>query len=137
MVRSNVDVIVALGAELPLKAAASASRNIPIVFVANNFDPIELGYVKSLAQPGGNATGVVLRQTELAEKQVDLLNEAFPGKVRLVVLWDDISSHQFVTAERRARLLGLTRCTRSSWKSRLMTSTRRSGRPWQAIRRWR
>ena len=108
MVRSNVDVIVALGAESPLKAAANASRNIPIVFVANNFDPIELGYVKSLAQPGGNATGVVLRQTELAEKQVDLLNEAFPGKVRLVVLWDDISSHQFVTAERRARLLELT-----------------------------
>ena len=31
---------------------------IPIVFWANNFDPIERGYVKSLARPGGNLTGV-------------------------------------------------------------------------------
>ena len=78
MVRSKVDVLVALGAEPALKAAISASRTIPIVFVANNYDPIALGYVSSLAKPGGNVTGIFLRQTELAEKQVELLHEASP-----------------------------------------------------------
>ena len=32
--------------------------SVPIVFVANDFDPIAFGYVKSLAQPSGNMTGV-------------------------------------------------------------------------------
>ncbi|WP_192735624.1 ABC transporter substrate-binding protein [Bradyrhizobium sp. OAE829] len=107
LVSLNVDALVALGAEPSLKACISASRTIPIVFVANNFDPIALGYVTSLAKPGGNVTGVFLRQTELAEKQVELLTEAFPNRKRLAVFWDDISANQFSTAERRAKLLGL------------------------------
>ena len=107
MVRANSDVLVALGAEPTLQACARASRTIPIVFVANNYDPIARGYVKSLARPGGNATGVFLRQTELAEKQVELLTEAFPGRTRLALLWDSISADQFAAAEQRARLLRL------------------------------
>jgi putative tryptophan/tyrosine transport system substrate-binding protein len=107
LVSLNVDALVALGAEPALKACISASRTIPIVFVANNFDPIALGYVTSLAKPGGNVTGVVLRQTELAEKQVELLTEAFPDRKRLAVFWDDISANQFIAAERRAKLLSL------------------------------
>ena len=77
------------------------------MFVANNYDPIALGYVKSLAKPGGNVTGIFLRQTELAEKQVELLTRGVPDRKRLAVLWDDISADQFVVAERRAKLLGL------------------------------
>jgi putative ABC transport system substrate-binding protein len=107
MVRSNVDAIVALGSEPPLKAAIAATRSVPIVFVANNFDPIALGYVKGLAKPGGNATGIYLRQPELAEKQVELLTQAFPGKTRLAVLFDSISAHQFTAAQRRATSLRL------------------------------
>jgi putative tryptophan/tyrosine transport system substrate-binding protein len=106
-IRLQVDVVVALGAEPGLKAAAAASHTIPIVFVANNYDPIALGYVGSLAKPGGNVTGIFLRQTELAEKQVELLTEAFPDRKRLAVLWDAISAGQFATAEARAKLLGL------------------------------
>ncbi len=107
MVRANVDMIAALGTEAALKAAHTASRNIPIVFVANNYDPIALGYVVSLAKPGGNVTGVFLRQIELAEKQVELLTQAFPEKTRLAVLWDSVSADQFAAAERRAKLLRL------------------------------
>ena len=107
MVRTSPDVLVALGAEPILQAFLRASSTIPIVFVANNYDPIARGYVQSLANPGGNATGVFLRQTELAEKQVELLTQAFPGRTRLAVLWDDISAGQFETAERRAKLLRL------------------------------
>jgi putative ABC transport system substrate-binding protein len=106
-VRSNVDVIVCLGARPPLDAAVAATRTIPIVFVANNYDPVALGHVKSLANPGGNVTGIALRQPELAEKQVELLVEAVPGKKRLAVMWDSISVDQFSSAERRAKLLGL------------------------------
>jgi hypothetical protein len=100
-------VLVPLGAEPALKASISATRTIPIVFVANNYDPIALGYVSSLAKPGGNVTGIFLRQTELAEKQVELLHEAVPERKRMAVLWDDISASQFAAAEQRAKLLGL------------------------------
>ena len=87
MARANPDVLVALGSETVLRACIAASRSIPIVFVANNYDPIALGYVNSLAKPGGNITGIFLRQTELAEKQVELLTQAFPERSRLAVLW--------------------------------------------------
>jgi putative tryptophan/tyrosine transport system substrate-binding protein len=107
MVRANPDVLVALGAEPALQAFMQASRTIPVVFVANNCDPIAQGYVRSLANPGGNATGVFLRQTELAEKQVELLTQAFPDRTRMAVLWDDTSAAQFEAAERRAKLLRL------------------------------
>ena len=107
LVRLKVDVLVALGGETALKAAAAASHTIPIVFVANNYDPITLGYARSLAKPGGNVTGIFLRQTELAEKQVELLMEAVPDRKRLAVLWDAISADQFAAAEQRARALGL------------------------------
>jgi putative tryptophan/tyrosine transport system substrate-binding protein len=107
MVRATPDVLVALGSEPLLEAFVHASKTIPIVFVANNYDPLEGGYVQSLAKPGGNVTGVFLRQTELAEKQVALLTEAFPERRRLAVLWDRISADQFEAAERRAGLQGL------------------------------
>jgi putative ABC transport system substrate-binding protein len=107
MVRSNVDVLVALGSEQALQACIGVSRTIPIVFVANNFDPITGGYVQSLARPGGNVTGVSLRQTELAEKQVELLTQAFPDRTKLAVIWDRISAHQYDAAQRRAEVLRL------------------------------
>jgi putative ABC transport system substrate-binding protein len=107
MVRAKPDVLVALGSEPLLQAFAQATKTIPIVFVANNYDPLAGGYVQSLAKPGGNITGVFLRQTELAEKQVELLTEAFPDRRRLAVLWDSISDEQFERAQRRAGLQNL------------------------------
>jgi putative ABC transport system substrate-binding protein len=46
-------------------------------------------------------------QTELAGKQVELLTQALPGRTRLAVLWDSISTDQFAATERQARSLGL------------------------------
>ena len=80
LIRSKVDVIMASGTEVALQAVMAASSTIPIVIWANNYDPIERGYVKSLAQPGGNVTGVFTRQPELAEKQVELLTQTFPTR---------------------------------------------------------
>ena len=108
LVRSNVELLVVTGgSETALKAALAASRTIPIVMWAINFDPIARGYVKSLAHPGGNITGVVSLQTELAAKQVELLTQAFPERTRLAVLWDADSADQFAAAERQARSLRL------------------------------
>jgi putative tryptophan/tyrosine transport system substrate-binding protein len=53
LVRSNVELLVAEGTEIVLKAALAASQTIPIVISAINYDPIAHGYVKSLARPGG------------------------------------------------------------------------------------
>jgi putative tryptophan/tyrosine transport system substrate-binding protein len=107
LVRSNVELLAVSGSEITLQAAIAASRTIPIVMLAINFDPIARGYVKSLARPGGNITGVVSLQTELAAKQVELLTQAFPERTRLAVLWDGISADQFAAAERQARSLRL------------------------------
>jgi len=103
-VRSKVELLVATGAENSLKAAVAASTTIPIIMWAISYDPIARGYVKSLARPGGNVTGVVSLQTELAAKRVELLTEALPGRTRLAVLYDDNSADTFAAADRQAKL---------------------------------
>jgi putative ABC transport system substrate-binding protein len=108
LVRSDVDLIVASGPDVAVKAVLAASRTIPIVMWANNFDPIAHGYVQSLARPGGNVTGVFTRQPELAAKQVELLKETFPERTRLTALWDALSADQMDGAERAAKSLQLT-----------------------------
>ena len=107
LVRPHPDLIVALGPEVALQAVVSASAFIPVVFVAVNFDPIARGYVASLARPGGNITGVVFQQLELAQKQVELLTQAFPERKRLAVLFDAQSIDQFNAAERAGKSLTL------------------------------
>ena len=107
LARSNVDVLVAVGPEIALEAAVAASRTVPIVVWAINYDPIARGFVKSLTHPGGNITGLVSLQTELAAKQVELLTQALPGRTRLAVFWDGLSADQFTAAERQARSLHL------------------------------
>jgi len=85
----------------------AASPTIPIVMWAINYDPIARGYVKSLVRSGGNITGAVSLQTELAAKQVELLTQALPGRTRLAILWDGAAYNNFGAAERQARSLHL------------------------------
>jgi putative ABC transport system substrate-binding protein len=103
LLQSPVDLIWANGPEVALQAGVGASRIIPIVILAVNYDPIERGYVASLAHPGGNITGVFYRQPELAAKQLELLTQAFPNATRLGVVWDALSADQFAAAEPAAR----------------------------------
>src|SRR5262249_51229188 len=102
------NVLFAFGSELPLQAATAVRPPIPVVVLAANFDPIERGYARSLAKPGGNVTGIVSRQLELTAKQLELLAEAFPDRKRIGALWDAQSADQFAAAERAAQSLGLT-----------------------------
>ncbi|MGB8610953.1 MAG: ABC transporter substrate binding protein [Pseudolabrys sp.] len=59
LMRTQPDLLVAAGSEVALQALVAASGHIPIVMFAANFDPLERGYVTSLAKPGGNITGVI------------------------------------------------------------------------------
>jgi ABC-type uncharacterized transport system substrate-binding protein len=107
LMRLQVDLIVATGPEVALQSVVGASRSIPIVFLAVQYDPIGRGYVASLARPGGNITGVFYRQPELAAKQLEILTQAFPQKSRLAVLYDTHSADQFSAAEEAATSMPL------------------------------
>jgi putative ABC transport system substrate-binding protein len=60
----KVDVFLAVGNEPALRAALSAADGRPIAFLAVDFDPLAKGYVASLSHPGGNVTGIFVRQLE-------------------------------------------------------------------------
>jgi putative tryptophan/tyrosine transport system substrate-binding protein len=105
LMRTRPDVVIAFGPEVALQALAAATGFIPVVVMAVNFDPIARGYVASLSRPGGNITGVVYRQLELAAKQVELLAQAFPDRPRMAVFFDALSADQFSAAERSATSL--------------------------------
>jgi putative ABC transport system substrate-binding protein len=92
---AGVDAILAAGPEIALKSAIAATRTVPIVMDAIDYDPLALGYVQSLARPDGNVTGVFLRQIELTPKRLQLLAAAAPGIARIVVFWDRISADQY------------------------------------------
>src|SRR5262245_34533300 len=77
----EVGVFLAVG-EPGLRAARAAAGPLPIAFLAVDFDPIEKGYVASLARPDGNATGIAVQQMELAAKRIELLREVLPNARR-------------------------------------------------------
>jgi putative ABC transport system substrate-binding protein len=79
----KVDVIVTLGSAMA--AAMRATSLIPIVFAVAN-DPVGTGFVKSLARPGGNVTGMSLQQHDIAGKRLELFREVCPGLRRLAVI---------------------------------------------------
>jgi putative tryptophan/tyrosine transport system substrate-binding protein len=107
LVRAQPDLLLIAGPEVALQAVIGASGHIPIVMFAVNFDPIERGYVTSLAQPGGNITGVIVRPLDLARKQIDLLRQVFPDRNRVAVLYDTQTADQFTAAEQGAKSLNL------------------------------
>lgn len=88
LVQLSVDVIVATG--LPENEAVRRTRTtIPVVMVVVD-DPVESGFVQSLARPGGNFTGVAFSIPGVGEKYVELLKEAVPSLTRAAIL----ASHQ-------------------------------------------
>jgi putative ABC transport system substrate-binding protein len=74
--------------------------------IAINYDPIEQGYAKSLAHPGGNLTGVFFRSLELAEKQIELLRVMAPQASQLAVLWGAETQDEFASAQAGAKAQG-------------------------------
>jgi putative ABC transport system substrate-binding protein len=89
-VRLKVDIILVSG-DLPMRAAKNATKTIPIVMVGGGGDPVEAGFVESLARPGGNVTGITNLARELGGKRLELLKEAVPKVARVAVLYDPAS----------------------------------------------
>jgi len=85
LVARRVDVIVTAGT-LSGSAARTATNQIPIVLTTGG-DPVLMGLVPGLANPGGNITGINLL-TELGVKRLELLRELLPGISRVAVLWN-------------------------------------------------
>jgi len=84
LVRRGMSVIAATGGSPTIRAAKAASAKIPIVFGTGD-DPVQAGFVSSLNRPGGNLTGVVTMNVELAAKRLGLLRELLPTATRFAV----------------------------------------------------
>ena len=109
LVGRGVNVIIANGPAI--QAAKTATTTVPIVFFAGG-DPIKLGLVASLAQPGGNLTGVTNLGTELGPKRLELLHELVPVATSFAVLVnptypDAAAQSEAAQAAARARSLRL------------------------------
>jgi putative tryptophan/tyrosine transport system substrate-binding protein len=103
----KVDVFLAVGNERALRAALLAAEMKPIAFLAVDFDPLARGYVASLSRPGGNVTGIFVRQVELAAKRIEIAREAFPSATVVGIAFERVSSEQRDAAAQAARKFGL------------------------------
>ena len=108
LVRLPVDVFVASG-PLVIRAAQQATATIPIV-MAIVHEPVAFGFVKSLAHPGGNITGVAFQDSELSTKRLQLLTDVVPRMRRVILLWNSTGGGEtsLRAAQAAAQQLGLT-----------------------------
>jgi ABC-type uncharacterized transport system substrate-binding protein len=90
LVRLNVDVIVAPSSSA-IRAAQQATKTTPIVFISTG-DPVGSGFVASLAQPGGNITGLSNTNLDVSAKLLELLVTMVPKLSRVAVLGNPGSS---------------------------------------------
>lgn len=110
LVRLNVDCIAAAGVGY-IRAAKQATASIPIVMTNVDADPVELGFVASLARPGGNVTGFTGIAHDLAGKRLELLRELVPNAKRVGMLVNapvgDAQKAHYHGTENAARKLGM------------------------------
>jgi putative tryptophan/tyrosine transport system substrate-binding protein len=114
--RQDVDVIVTYGSAVTI--LKQATTTIPIVF-AVAFDPVRDGLVQSLAHPGGNVTGVSIRQLDLVGRRLELLRAAIPQLHRLAILADAGYAEPMLEADRvksTAQELGLEAARLGIWQ---------------------
>ena len=101
LVQLKVDVLLAVGPPA-MRAALAATRNIPIVALDLETDPVAAGYAESYSHPGGNLTGLFLDAPTLAGKWLELLKSIVPRLSRVVVLWDPTEGSVHLDAVRNA-----------------------------------
>ena len=107
LVALSVDVIVTWGPQ-GIRAAQQATGSIPIVMAVVH-EPVAFGFVKSLARPGGNITGLAFQDSELGTKRLELLKDVVPRMRRVAFLWDPEGGGEtgLRAAEAAAQKLGL------------------------------
>jgi putative ABC transport system substrate-binding protein len=118
LVRLKVDLILVTGGEAGIRAAKNATKTIPIVMMGSSVDPVEAGFVESLAHPGGNVTGLANLTGELGGKRLELLKEAVPKLARVAVLYEPANrNHELELKEVQTAARPL-RLTVRSWEVR-------------------
>jgi putative ABC transport system substrate-binding protein len=103
LVALTPDVILA-GSGLAMEALHQATRTVPVVFTAT-INP--LAYVKSLNQPGGNATGFSITESTFSAKYLEILKEIAPATTRAAVLRPSGFPSQFTAIQALAPSLGV------------------------------
>jgi len=108
LVALHVDVLVTWGPQ-GVRAAQQTTTTVPIV-MAIVHEPVAFGFVKSLARPGGNITGLAFQDSELSSKRLELLRDIVPRMRRVAVLWDPGGGGEtgVRAVETAAKRLGLT-----------------------------
>jgi putative ABC transport system substrate-binding protein len=103
---SNIDAFVC-GGDLAIRACQQATQTIPIIGITD--DMLSAGLVRSLAEPGGNTTGISILATELDGKRLEILSELVPNAHRLAALADyNVTRPEQLTAlENTARERGI------------------------------
>ena len=81
------DVIATQGG-LATVAAKQATTTIPIVMALSSGDAVAVGWIASLARPGGNVTGMSDEVVQLSAKRMEILKEAAPHATRIAVVWN-------------------------------------------------
>jgi putative ABC transport system substrate-binding protein len=87
LIAEKIDVLIPLGPAVT-RTALSLTTSIPIVIFDLETDPIESGWLRSYAHPGGNITGIFSDFPDFSAKWLELLKEAVPNCAHIVVLWD-------------------------------------------------
>src|SRR6202158_4092495 len=108
LIRPRVPLIIVITTPAPL-AVKRATKTIPIVF-PTAIDPVGAGVISSLAQPGGNITGLTTQSFDLVAKRLQLLKEAIPHLSRVAVLWNannPANAAPWRKAQEAARALGV------------------------------
>ena len=112
LVRLKVDIIMVAGGNRIILAAKNATKTIPIVMVGAGVDPVETGFIESLARPGGNVTGLAILSRELGGKRLELLKEVVPKLARVAVFYEPANPAQVLEVKEvlpvAARALRLT-----------------------------
>jgi putative tryptophan/tyrosine transport system substrate-binding protein len=108
LAKTPTDVLV-MGGPLRILAAMRATSTVPIVGIDLESDPVTSGFVKTLARPGGNVSGIWMDVPEIAGKQLQFLREVLPTFTRLGVLSDDrVNKLQVEAATAAGRTLGIS-----------------------------
>jgi putative ABC transport system substrate-binding protein len=108
LVNNRVDAIVA-AAPAAVQAAAGATTSIPVIAIDLESDPVASGFVRSLAHPGGNVTGVFLDFPDFSAKCLQLLIETVPTLSGVGLLWDPSTGVlQLKAVEAAAQTFGIS-----------------------------
>jgi putative ABC transport system substrate-binding protein len=110
LIAANVDVIWMTDCGPQFQAARQATTSIPIVVAMCQEDLVDLRVIRSLAQPGGNITGLSKLSPEITAKRLELLKAMLPKLSRVGVLWQPEATrdHDWKALRTAANALNLT-----------------------------